>query len=127
VEPELYPGAPYDYTSTAGGLVFAAGACPLDAAGAVVAPGDREAQAARCVDNLLAALSTRGATTGDLLKTTIYVVADAREDLAKVWDVVAARLGRAPSTLLGVSMLGWPDQLVEIEAIASLPQQPPGA
>jgi hypothetical protein len=33
-----------------------------------------------------------------------------------------ARLGRAPSTLLGVSMLGWPKQLVEIEAIASLPE-----
>jgi hypothetical protein len=35
-----------------------------------------------------------------------------------VWDVVSPRLGRAPSTLLGVSLLGYPDQLVEIEAIA---------
>jgi len=24
----------------------------------------------------------------------------------------------APSTLLGVTVLGWPDQLVEIEAVA---------
>jgi hypothetical protein len=24
-----------------------------------------------------------------------------------------------PSTLLGVSVLGWPDQLVEIEAVAT--------
>jgi enamine deaminase RidA (YjgF/YER057c/UK114 family) len=38
----------------------------------------------------------------------------------RVWDVVAARFGSAkpPSTLLGVAMLGYPDQLVEIEAIA---------
>jgi len=41
-----------------------------------------------------------------------------RADLARVWNVVCARLGRAPSTLLGVSLLGYPDQLVEIEAIA---------
>jgi hypothetical protein len=33
---------------------------------------------------------------------------------------VSARLGRTPSTLLGVSLLGYPDQLVEIEAIAVL-------
>jgi enamine deaminase RidA (YjgF/YER057c/UK114 family) len=38
----------------------------------------------------------------------------------RVWDVVAKRLGRAPSTLLGVSFLGYPDQLVEIEAIAAV-------
>jgi len=37
-----------------------------------------------------------------------------------VWDTVAPRLGRAPSTLLGVALLGYPDQLVEIEAIAGV-------
>ena len=121
---ELYLGAPYEYTATAAGLVIAAGACPLDAAGAVVAPGDREAQATRCVDNLLLALSARGATATDLMKTTIYVVAEAREDLVAVWNVAAARLGRTPSTL-GVAMLGYRDQLVEIEAIANLPGPEP--
>jgi enamine deaminase RidA (YjgF/YER057c/UK114 family) len=122
---ELSPGAPYEYTATAAGLVFAAGACPLDAAGAVVAPGDRQAQATRCVDNLLLALSPRGATATDLVKTTIYVVAEAREDLVAVWNVAAARLGRTPSTLLGLAMLGYRDQLVEIEAIANLPGREP--
>jgi enamine deaminase RidA (YjgF/YER057c/UK114 family) len=37
--------------------VFAAGACPLDAEGRVVQPGGLEAQAARTVDNLFAALA----------------------------------------------------------------------
>jgi hypothetical protein len=37
----------------------------------------------------------------------------------RVWGVVAARLGSMPSTLLGVSLLGYPEQLVEIEAIAA--------
>ena len=117
---DLYRGAPYEYSAVAGGLVFTAGACPLDADGRVVAPGDRATQASRCVDNLLAALAERNASASDLLKTTIYVVADAREDLVAVWEVVEARLGRVPSTLLGVSLLGYPDQLVEIEAIAAL-------
>lgn len=39
----LYPGTPYDYSRTARGLVFAAGACPLEEAGRVVAPGPRGA------------------------------------------------------------------------------------
>ena len=117
---ELYRGAPYEYSTAFGGLVFTAGACPLDADGRVVAPGDREAQAARCVDNLLAALAERDASASDVLKTTIFVVAESREDLVAVWEVVEARLGRIPSTLLGVSLLGYPDQLVEIEAIAAI-------
>lgn len=55
-----------------------------------------------------------------MLKTTVYVVAAERSDLLRVWDVVAEGFGttRPPSTLLGVSMLGYADQLVEIEAIA---------
>lgn len=117
----LYGGAPYDYTADAHGLIFTAGACPLDANGETVAPGDHVAQAERTVDNLLAALAERGVDAGSLLKTTIYVVADERADLVRVWDAVSPRLGRAPSTLLGVSLLGYPDQLVEIEAVAAMP------
>jgi enamine deaminase RidA (YjgF/YER057c/UK114 family) len=116
----LYPGVPYEYTARADGLVFTAGACPLDAEGRVVAPGDLEAQAAQAADNLLEALEQAGARPADLLKTTIYVVGEERADLVRAWDVVSARLGRAPSTLLGVSFLGYPEQLVEIEAVAAL-------
>jgi enamine deaminase RidA (YjgF/YER057c/UK114 family) len=116
---KLWSGAPYEYSRCAEGLVFSAGACPLDANGEVVAPGDLVAQAKRSVDNLLAALADAGVGADSLLKTTIYVVADTRSDLGLVWDVVSERLGRAPSTLLGVSFLGYPEQLVEIEAIAA--------
>jgi enamine deaminase RidA (YjgF/YER057c/UK114 family) len=122
----LYPGVPYEYTATADGLVFTAGACPLDEAGTVVAPGDLETQAERTAENLLLALERAGVGSDELLKTTIYVVATERRDLVRVWDVVAKRLGRAPSTLLGVSFLGYPDQLVEIEAVARRRYQPAG-
>jgi enamine deaminase RidA (YjgF/YER057c/UK114 family) len=115
----LFPDAPYEYTSSAGDLVFTAGACPLDTDGQVVGPGDLEAQAAQAVDNLLAALAAEGCDASDLLKTTIFVVGKERADLVTVWRTVSPILGRAPSTLLGVSFLGYPDQLVEIEAIAA--------
>lgn len=56
----------------------------------------------------------------DAVKTTIYVASTDRADLVRAWGVIRAAFGDhdAPSTLLGVSVLGYPDQLVEIEAIA---------
>ena len=114
----LFRDTPYEYSATAHGFVFTAGACPLDVNGEVVAPGDVEAQAERAVDNLLAALDEAGTTQQSLVKTTVYVASDDRADLVRAWNVVSARLGPVPSTLLGVSALGWPNQLVEIEAIA---------
>jgi enamine deaminase RidA (YjgF/YER057c/UK114 family) len=116
----LYPGVPYEYSAVANGLVFTAGACPLDETGQIVAPGDYEAQAAQTVTNLLSALRENSVGPEGLLKTTIFVVAEQRSDLVRVWEVVAPLLGRVPSTLLGVSLLGYPDQLVEIEAIARI-------
>jgi enamine deaminase RidA (YjgF/YER057c/UK114 family) len=105
-------------------MLFTAGACPLDAAGQVVAPGDFEAQAQRTVDNLEAVLAEAGAGVGDLARTTVYVVGDA-ERLVEVWNVVAARLAphRPASTLLGVAALGYPGQLVEIDGVAVVPEQ----
>ncbi|MBO0768710.1 MAG: RidA family protein [Solirubrobacterales bacterium] len=114
----LYPGVPYEYSAVAHGLVFTAGACPLDDHGAVVNPGDYEAQAKHTAENLLAALHQHSVGAESLLKTTVFVAAQERNDLVRVWDVVAPLLGRAPSTLLGVAFLGYPGQLVEIEAIA---------
>jgi enamine deaminase RidA (YjgF/YER057c/UK114 family) len=103
-------------------VLFSAGACPLDGEGAVVSPGDVEAQARRALDNLEAVLAEAGATVADLVRTTIYVVGE-REQLVEAWHVVAGRLAphRPPSTLLGVSVLGYPDQLVEIDGIAVIP------
>jgi enamine deaminase RidA (YjgF/YER057c/UK114 family) len=118
----LYPGAPYAYAAAAPGtgLVFTAGACPLDEQGAVVAPGDIAAQMRQALANLAATLQEAGGTLADVLKTTVFVASDRREDLVTGWNEVAAAFGDhdAPSTLLGVAVLGYPDQLVEIEAVA---------
>ena len=114
--------APYAYAAVAGRTVFTAGACPLDAAGRTVAVGDVVGQARQVVTNLVTALAAAGASLDDVVKTTVYVASTDRDDLGAVWDVVRAAFGEhdAPSTLLGVTVLGYPDQLVEVEAVAVL-------
>ena len=118
----LYPGVPYAYAAAAerGALVFTAGACPLDADGTVVGPGDVSRQAEQVAANLAEALAAAGAQFSDVLKTTVYVASSDRADLVAVWDVIRAAFGDhdAPSTLLGVAALGYPGQLVEVEAVA---------
>lgn len=120
--PTLSDRAPYAYAAVAapGSLVFTAGACPLDAAGNTVAVGDVAGQARQVLANLLVALQAAGAGLGDVVRTTVYVASSRRSDLVAAWDVVRAGFGDhdAPSTLLGVGVLGYPDQLVEVEAIA---------
>jgi enamine deaminase RidA (YjgF/YER057c/UK114 family) len=102
------------------GLIITAGACPLDDQGQVVAPGDVAAQMRQAFDNLRIALEECGAGLRDVLKTTVYVSSSNRDDLVVAWNEVAAGFGDhdPPSTLLGVAVLGYQDQLVEIEAIA---------
>jgi enamine deaminase RidA (YjgF/YER057c/UK114 family) len=121
---QLTDKAPYAYAAVAspGALVFTAGACPLDPAGETVAPGDVAAQAEQVMQNLRTALREAGADLGDVLKTTVYVATTRREDLVTAWEVVRRHFGEhdAPSTLLGVSVLGYPDQLVEVEAVAAV-------
>jgi len=117
--------APYAYAASVPGgsrLLFMAGACPLRADGTTAGPGDYAEQARTCLDNLEQALADAGATLTDVVSTRVLVVATAREDLVSAWTVVTERFGAhdVPSTLVGVSMLGYPDQLVEIEAVAAV-------
>jgi enamine deaminase RidA (YjgF/YER057c/UK114 family) len=126
--PGLYPGAPYAYgvVAEAGSLVLTAGACPLDEQGVVVAPGDpaaQAAQAAQAVANLFATLADAGVGPDAVVKTTVYVATTEHADLLTVWEVVRDAFGRhdPPSTLLGVTVLGYTGQLVEIEATAIAP------
>ena len=117
---ELTGAVPYAYAAVAGGTVFTAGACPIDRDDTVVAAGDVTGQAEQVMANLVAALRAAGAELTDVVKTTVYVTTTDRADLLAAWDVVSRWFGAhdAPSTLLGVTVLGYPGQLVEVEAIA---------
>jgi len=117
--------APYAYAAVAHDVsrfVFTAGACPLDGAGNTVAVGDVAAQAEQVMTNLCVALEAAGATLTDVVKTTVYVASIRRVDLVAAWDVVSRRFGEhdAPSALIGVALLGYEDQLVEVDAVAAL-------
>ncbi len=120
--PTLTGTAPYAYAAVTdpGRMVFTAGACPLDADGETVAVGDVAGQARQVMANLLVALAGAGAEPTDVLKTTVFVATTDRRDLVTAWDVVRETFGDhdAPSTLVGVTVLGYPDQLVEVEAVA---------
>jgi enamine deaminase RidA (YjgF/YER057c/UK114 family) len=72
--------------------------------------------------NLRIALAASGAHMSDVVKTTVYVASAQQEDLLAAWDVVHRHFGdhEAPSTLLGVAVLGYRGQLVEVEAVAAL-------
>ncbi len=126
--PRLYAGAQYAAAARVPAgehLIFTAGACPLNPDGSTADAGDYRGQAAKVMGNLLLALAEGGADFSHLVKTTVFVASSDRNDLTEVWKVVRARTGDrdVPSTLLGVAVLGYPDQLVEVEAIAAVPAQ----
>ncbi len=122
--PDLFPPPGYAHVSVATGatLILTAGAVPLDQEGQIVGAGDVRAQARQTIANLMRQLAAAGATGNDVLKTTVYVVSTQGADLTAVWEVVqASPLAAASSTLLGVALLGYTGQLVEIEATAAIP------
>lgn len=117
--------ADYAYAATvpAGArLVFLAGACPLNLDGTTAGVGDYAAQARRSTENLVTALEAAGATLQDVVSTRVLVASDQQSDLVTAWEVVRHAFGDhdVPSTLLGVTVLGYDDQLVEIEAVAAV-------
>jgi enamine deaminase RidA (YjgF/YER057c/UK114 family) len=122
--PGLFPPPGYAHVAIASGarLVTTAGAVPLDAQGNLVGAGDVKQQTRQVIDNLTAQLAAGGATGDDVLKTTVYVASTDGADLVAAWEVVQdSPIAAAASTLLGVAVLGYTGQLVEIEAIAALP------
>ncbi len=119
---KLFRGVPYHYAAIAAGdaLVLTAGACPLDTAGRVVGQRNVRRQMRQALENLTTTLQEAGCAIDDVVKTSVFVASSAREDLLAAWTEYELLFGAdgPPSTLLGVTALGWPEQLVEVEAIA---------
>ncbi|MBB2915334.1 enamine deaminase RidA (YjgF/YER057c/UK114 family) [Streptosporangium becharense] len=134
---ELAQTVDYAYAAVAEAPVrsiWVAGACPLDAEGRTVAVGDYAGQAHQVMCNLVTALEGAGASLTDVVKTTVYVASSRQADLVEAWEVYREYMGThdVPSTLLGVTVLGYDDQLVEVEAVAVItgapgPGDAPGA
>lgn len=117
--------AQYAYAATAPGdarLIFLAGACPLNADGSTAGVGDYAAQAEKSIENMRLALEAAGAGIKDVISTRVLVASTDQADLVTAWEAVREAFGDhdVPSTLMGVTVLGYRDQLVEIEAVAAI-------
>ena len=103
-------------------LLFIAGQTAVDADGNAVGKGDAAAQTEQVLKNMKAVLDEAGAGFGDIVKITTYITDPRYRD-----DLNPARLkyfsaDPPASTLVVVSGLANSDYLVEIEAIAVLPE-----
>ena len=103
-------------------LLFLAGACPINRDGEVPNLSDYELQAKLCVENLKEVLKDCGATLEDVVYTRVLVASQNQSDLVTSWEAIVKEFGNhdVPSTLSGVTVLGYTNQLVEIEAVAAV-------
>jgi enamine deaminase RidA (YjgF/YER057c/UK114 family) len=103
-------------------LFFLAGACPLNELGQVPENSDYVSQAKLCVKNLKEALKECGASLTDVAYTRVLVASHNRADLVATWNAIREEFGDhdVPSTLSGVTVLGYTNQLVELEAVAAV-------
>ena len=112
--------------ATGSKLVFLSGQVARDADGTPVGDGDLAAQVEQALRNVDTAVTAAGGTFADIAKLTIFLVDWTPDKMAALGEGVmraAGALGIDPTkavTLIGVSALGEPDLLVEIEAIAVL-------
>lgn len=107
----------YRYADRVGEQLFVAGQVPTDANGEILHVGDPAAQAVRCLDNLRTVVEVNGFAMADVHRLTVHVVGE-RENLLDAWAAVRDWFGGdvPPATLLGAHLLGFTDQLVEIDA-----------
>ena len=105
-----------------GKTVYIAGQVAFDASGAVVGKQDFIAQTRQVMENLKAALAAVGATFDNVVKVNTYVT-----DISQIQalrEVRSAYFGANPpaSTLVQVVALAHPDLMIEIEAVAVVPE-----
>jgi 2-iminobutanoate/2-iminopropanoate deaminase len=113
------PISHYTDAVVAGDTLYISGIVPVDAAGNVV--GDDVATQARQVfANMERVLAAAGATAGDVVKVTVYLLdVDDRPAINPVRQEFFGS-ARPASTLVEVSRLAVPGALLEIEAVAYL-------
>jgi enamine deaminase RidA (YjgF/YER057c/UK114 family) len=118
------PGRGYSHVVCASGRIVAvSGQVALDEQGELRGGGDAGAQARQAFQNLQRCLAAADATLDDVVKLTYFVtepgllpaVAAARDEMVDTTHPPA-------STFVQVAGLARPDLLVEIEAIAVIPE-----
>ncbi|MGF6834980.1 2-iminobutanoate/2-iminopropanoate deaminase [Paenarthrobacter sp. TE4293] len=118
------PDSPYPSATRAGDTVYISGQVSFGDRGTVVGEGDIQAQTRCSLERLVTVLSTYGATLGDVVSCTVYLRdAALAEAFNRTWVSVFG--GHRPSRATVVAELLDPRLLVEVQAIACLPQGGP--
>lgn len=114
----------YGPMARSGDLVFISGMTARNPQGVTVGKGDPEAQAVQVYENIKTCVEAAGGTLGDVISMRTYLVDRAHRP---AHSKVRRRYFPGPnfpcSTLLIVAGLADPDYLLEVEAIASIPQR----
>ena len=108
--------------ATGGRTIYISGQVAFDRAGNLVGRGDFKTQTRQVFDNLKAALAGVGATFDHVVKTNMYVTSVS--DLQALREIRSNYYGKnAPAgTLVRVVELARPELMIEIEAIAVVPE-----
>ncbi len=104
--------------------VYIGGQDAVDASGAIVGQGDLKAQAEQVLKNIQVALAAGGAQLEHVIKWNLYVVQG--QSLGPGFEVFQRIWGKRPNppaiSVVFVAGLAHPDFLVEMDAIAVVPQ-----
>jgi len=103
-------------------LLFISGVVALDAANNIVAPGDVVGQADFILATMGKILALAGAGFADVLRVTVYLRNVEDRTLINGLRQQYFGVARPASTLIEVSALALPGLLIEIEAVAGIPQ-----
>jgi 2-iminobutanoate/2-iminopropanoate deaminase len=109
-----------------GKLIFLSGQVANDPSGKLIGKGDLTAQTEQVFANLKTALAAAGASFNDVVKITWYVKGYKSEDLPILRSVRDKYVNTAEppaSTLVGVASLFQDDYLIEVDAIAVVPEK----
>ena len=110
-----------------GRLVSVCGMAPISPDGVLVGIGDVEVQAEQVLKNMALILQKAGGKMSDVIKTTVFLANI--EDYDKMNKVYARHFSKEcypARAAIGVKM-GDPRLLIEIEALAVLPEDPASA
>ena len=126
----LAPAHGYTHAVVAkpGKLIFLSGQVANDPSGQLTGKGDLKAQTEQVFANLKTALAAADATFNDVVKITWYVRDYKPADLAilrGVRDKYVNTTEPPASTLVGVASLFQDDYLIEVDAIALVPEKTP--
>lgn len=112
----------YSQAVKVGDIVYLSGQLSHDEEGNLVGAGDYEAQTRQTYQNIQTLLGRYGLDLSNLVDETIYVLGlpDAFRGIIRVRRDIYRDIVPPASTIVAVTALGLPDQLVEIKAVAHM-------